>query len=311
MNRLDDKTALITGANGGIGKEVARQLALSGGYATVILACRDEGRANAAKLDLERSTGKTCFRVMKLDVSDLGSVRVALDALNQPVDVLIMNAGGMGGKTPLALTSAGVTNIIASNVLGHAALLEGMISAGLLKETAIYVSSEAARGIPKLGIKRPSVPGGSMEGFVSICNGSFFKTNKFDIMSAYAQAKYIGALWMSEVARRNPALRLLSISPGNTSGTDAPRDLPVPMRIMTKYVVMPFLGPLLGIVHGVQQGAGRLVNAIDDGALKSGGFYASRAKDVIGPLVEQSGISPELGNPVFQANAWQALHRYI
>jgi hypothetical protein len=58
-------------------------------------------------------------------------------------------------------------------------------------------------------------------------------------------------------------------------------------------------------------GAARLVRGIDDPALKSGGFYASRAADLIGPLVEQSGISAELGNPVFQAHAREALHRYL
>ena len=53
------KAALITGANAGIGKEVARQLALRPDFSRIYLACRNQDRANTAKAELEAVTGRT------------------------------------------------------------------------------------------------------------------------------------------------------------------------------------------------------------------------------------------------------------
>ena len=56
------KSILITGANGGLGKECARQLALQDGIEKIYLGCRNEEKAKAAKQDLEESTGQISFR---------------------------------------------------------------------------------------------------------------------------------------------------------------------------------------------------------------------------------------------------------
>ena len=161
------QTALITGASSGIGKEVARQLALTDAYRRIYLACRDEAKGERAKRDLERVTGKAVFRIVRMDVADLASVRAALASLEGTVDDLVMNAGGSGGPTPLARTKDGVTEIFASNVLGHVALLEGLIAAGRLGGTAIYVGSEAARGVPAFKMQRPQLNAWSVDEFAS------------------------------------------------------------------------------------------------------------------------------------------------
>ena len=62
MSARPGKTALITGANAGIGKEVARQLALRPEIARIYLACRNQDRATTAKAELEAATGRTHLR---------------------------------------------------------------------------------------------------------------------------------------------------------------------------------------------------------------------------------------------------------
>ena len=118
------RTVLITGANAGLGKEVARQLALRPETEKVYLACRNRAKAAAAQADLETSTGRKIFEIVIMDVTDLESVRAAVTALTAPVDAVIMNAGGGGGPSAMAPTRDGATRIFATNVLGHVVLLE-------------------------------------------------------------------------------------------------------------------------------------------------------------------------------------------
>ena len=304
-------TALITGANAGIGKEVARQLALTGRYRTIHLACRNEAKARAARAELQAATGKVIFETVLMDVSSLASVATALASLEDPIDDLVMIAGGLGGKTPLAVNGAGVTDIFASNVLGHAALLDGLLKAGKLRRAAVYAGSEAARGVSKLRLKRPELKSGSVEELVGFCDGSFFKGGKPDGTLAYGQVKLVAALWMAATARLHPGLRFITMSPGNTSGTDVARDLPPPLRVLLKFVLTPVVMPLLGLVHPVEKGAERLVRALDDPSLKSGRFYASRADALTGAVVDQSEIFPEIARPTYQDNAGMAVHRFV
>jgi NAD(P)-dependent dehydrogenase (short-subunit alcohol dehydrogenase family) len=306
MTQAAGKTVLITGANAGIGKEVARQLALRDDIGRIYLACRNPSRAQAAKAELEAATGRPVFDIVIMDVSDPESVRAALPAIDGPLDALVMNAGGSGGDSPLALTSSGVTRIFAVNVLGHVVLLDALLAEDRLTETALYAGSEAARGIPKFRMQRPAFAATSADEIATVIDGSYFKGRKPSPALAYGQAKYIAALWMASLARQHPKQRFVTMSPGNTSGTGTLRDQPLPLRLAARYVM-----PALGLSHSLTTGAGRLVDGITDPALRSGVFYASAAAAVTGPVVDQAGIFPDLGHVTFQDNASQAIHRFI
>ena len=124
MQTTAEKTVLITGANVGLGKDIARQLASRPETARIYLACRNQDRAATAKADLIAVTGRRIFEIVLMDVSDPVSVRTGLAGIDGSLDAVVMNAGGMGGKTPMKLTPDGATYMFAQNVLGHVVLLE-------------------------------------------------------------------------------------------------------------------------------------------------------------------------------------------
>jgi len=306
MSALPGKTVLITGANAGIGKDVARQLALRPDMARIYLACRNKDRATTAKAELEAKTGRRIFDIVLMDVADLGSVRDGLAGINGSLDALVMNAGGMGGKTPMDLTADGATYMFGQNVLGHVVLLEALLKEDRLGEVAVFAGSEAARGVPKMRMKRPSFVSNSADELATVIDGSYFADRKTDLALAFGQVKYIGALWMAYLARQHPDRRFITVSPGSTSGTQAPNDFKLPLRLAAKYVM-----PALGMAHKLDVGARRLVDGVTDPTLSSGVFYASAANTMTGPLVDQADIFPDLANPSFQDHANQAIHRFI
>ena len=144
--------------------------------------------------------------LQRLDVSNLDSVKQAVSSLNEPIDALVMNAGGLGGKDFLKQTNDGVSQITASNLLGHVLLTEELLDQSKLTCVALYAGSEGARGAPKICIPRPELSSGSVEEFTAICDGSSFGPIS-DPMSPYCMVKLMGALWMSSMARKHLDVR--------------------------------------------------------------------------------------------------------
>ncbi len=118
---LSGRTAVVTGANSGIGAVTARELAAHG--ATVVLACRNLESARSAAA---RMTGST--RVEALDLSSLQSVADFASRWEGPLDLLVNNAGVM---TPPRYreTADGHELQFGTNHLGHVALTAGLLPA--------------------------------------------------------------------------------------------------------------------------------------------------------------------------------------
>jgi NAD(P)-dependent dehydrogenase (short-subunit alcohol dehydrogenase family) len=110
---LDNHTAIITGANSGIGRAAAR--ALAGAGAHVVLAVRDTGKGARAAASIQGST-----EVRPLDLASLESVRQFAADWDGPIDLLINNAGVM--VPPLSRTADGFELQFGTNHLGHFAL---------------------------------------------------------------------------------------------------------------------------------------------------------------------------------------------
>ena len=148
------KVALVTGANKGIGHEIARQLARLG--FTVFAAARDPGRGEASAAEL-RAEGLD-VRCVQLDVTDAASVLAAaghIDAQVGRLDVLVNNAGmGIFRKPPAVLTADDVRTVYDTNVFGVIAVTQALLpllersAAGRIVNISSTLGSLAAAGDP-------------------------------------------------------------------------------------------------------------------------------------------------------------------
>jgi NAD(P)-dependent dehydrogenase (short-subunit alcohol dehydrogenase family) len=134
---LSGKTALVTGANAGIGYETARALA-SAGASVVVAARRDAAGLDAADR-IVKSTGNPHVSHVLLDLSDLESVARCVSAWSGPLHMLVNNAGVMA-VPELTRTKQGHELQFATNYLGHFALTFGLHQALASADGARIVS---------------------------------------------------------------------------------------------------------------------------------------------------------------------------
>ncbi len=304
-----NRTFLITGANAGLGKETARQLALQKETDRIIMGCRSPEKAKVAKKDLEEATERNIFEILIMDVSDAESVRNAVQQLEGSVDALILNAGGMGGKTPNRRTESGMNELAASNILGNAVLVEGLIKVGKLNKVAMLASSEGVIMGMKKGLKESGQNTHSSEELQSILNGSYFG-EKYNVMKGYQLVKYIATLYMSSLARKYPDYKFISMSPGAVPGTSIADNSPIMFKIMWNKIY-PIMIALFGVGHKIDKGAERFLDAITNDRYRSGRFYASKESKFTGEIVDQFQILPALANVDSQDNAYKAVHKFL
>ena len=148
--RIDGKTCLITGANSGLGKAAAAELARRG--ANMILACRP-GHTKTCD-EIKTLSGSENVEMMEVDLSDLRSVHSLCDSLsnrNIKIDIAVLNAGLMpkkATKTPQGYEAMFAVHFLSNRIMVDRWLKDGVISpssqAGKTPRI-IFVSSEAHR----------------------------------------------------------------------------------------------------------------------------------------------------------------------
>ncbi|MFT3710795.1 MAG: oxidoreductase [Archangium sp.] len=121
MPSLEGQVWIVTGANSGLGLESVRGLAAKG--ATVVMGCRDPGRAQGAADDVKKTVPNAKLELESLDLASLKSIEAfaqKMTTAHPRVDGLINNAGVMA--TPPKKTADGFELQFGTNHLGHFAL---------------------------------------------------------------------------------------------------------------------------------------------------------------------------------------------
>jgi len=246
---LSGKTMLVTGANSGIGFETSLALAKKGAH--VIMACRDQTKADDAKERLISLVPAAHITLVTLDLADLDSVRKCAEAViktHDTLDVLINNAGVMA--TPNSKTKQGFEMQIGTNYLGHYALT------GLL--------------LPFL----QATPGSRIVSLSSL-GANYGKFDFDDIMSerkkyktydAYSQAKLANLVFALELARKLEASRSETISIAVHPGGS-----PTNLQRTSGFLMAKVITPLLS--QSADKAALPSLLAATDPAAKNGSYW--------------------------------------
>jgi NAD(P)-dependent dehydrogenase (short-subunit alcohol dehydrogenase family) len=194
------RTAVVTGANSGLGLAAAR--ALAGAGAEVVLACRDMAKGEAAVASIRADLPDASLALEELDLSSLAAVRAFAErfgAAHESLDLLINNAGVMA--PPRRETADGFELQLGTNHLGHFALTGLLLEAMQGREDArvVTVSSTAHK-------------------FGHIAFDNLQGERRYFRWSAYGQSKLANLLFARELDKRlraaGASVKSLAAHPG-------------------------------------------------------------------------------------------------
>ncbi len=273
------KCFIVTGANTGIGFEVARALATR--RARVLLACRNQAKAKDAMDRIRRKTPGADLAFLPLDLADLASVRSAAEcAAKEPhIDVLINNAGVQGPE--LRHTAQGFELTFGVNHLGCFAFT-GLLLRKLMEtpgSRVVVTSSGQHKG-------------------ATIDWDDLNAEKGFKWLPRYGASKLVNLLFVFELDRRLRAVgaptTAVACHPG-LAGTDLGRDSTLGKLLM----------PLIGVfLNTPAMGAWGALQAATEQPIKPGGYYGPTGFfELRGPSHEHA-CSKEARDPQLATRLW-------
>jgi NAD(P)-dependent dehydrogenase (short-subunit alcohol dehydrogenase family) len=199
-----DRTVIVTGSNTGLGKEAARHIARLG-TAKLILAVRSLEKGEAAKADIEQTTGcgKDIFEVWHLDMASHSSVLMFAERAErdlEKVDVLLPNAAIATGHFVLA---EGNESTLTVNVISTLLLVLAMLPK--MKATA-----QKSGSTPVITITSSGAHAGASFEERSAPEGKLFATlnegKDFDAMQRYPTSKLLEVFCVKDIGEHHPKM---------------------------------------------------------------------------------------------------------
>jgi NAD(P)-dependent dehydrogenase (short-subunit alcohol dehydrogenase family) len=244
------RTAVITGANTGLGYETAAALAAKGAH--VVLAVRNVEKGKAAADLIARATPGASVAIQELDLTSLDSVRAAADQLradHDSIDLLINNAGVM--FTPKSTTKDGFELQFGTNHLGHFALTNLLLDRVLAAPgSRIVTVSSVGHRFARAGIRFDDLQW----------------ERSYSRVGAYGQSKLANLMFTYELQRRLQGTNTIAAAahPGG-SRTELTRNLPPLIGAATRFVEPLF--------QGADMGALPTLRAATDPGVLGGQYY--------------------------------------
>ena len=181
MNSLRGKTAIVTGANSGMGFATAKALADAGAH--VIMLCRDERRGKDALLKLKEDPHRSLDLIL-CDLGDYSSIRAFTEEVKRKyrhIDILVNNAGFI--SLDRQETKEGVERQFGINHLGHFLLTLSLLCR-MGEGSRIVVVASGAHKTGRIHFNDINLHRG------------------FNVIKAYSQSKLANVLFTKELARR-------------------------------------------------------------------------------------------------------------
>lgn len=246
---LTGRRAIVTGANAGLGLQIAHGLAARG--ADVLLACRNTTKADAAADAIRARTPGAQVSVGELDLADLESVAAFAAAQSGHVDLLVNNAGLMAIDE--ARTAQGVEMQFGVNHLGHFALTARLMplllaTPGSRVGNMSSMGHRAARGTADPRLER-----------------------RYDRWQSYFQSKLANIRFTTELQRRLAAAGSSTVAVAAHPGASS-TDLGTEGSGLSNTVMR--LAPLL--TQSAELGARPMLRAMTDPSVRGGEFYGPR-----------------------------------
>ena len=247
----EQPTAIVTGANAGLGFETTKALAAKD--FKVIMACRNLEKAKEARQQILNWHGNAKLEIQELDLASLESVRSFVSEFrskNEKLDLLINNAGVM--MPPYQRTEDDFELQLGVNYLGH------FLLTGLLKEQLTTSKSSRIVTLSSIAHKNAEIDFNDLQ-----------SENSYSKFKAYGQSKLACLIFSLELERRLKVNSLSHVSslaahPG-VSSTELMRHLPGWLMLIAK-PLQPFIS------HSAEKGAQPTLKAALDKEL-SGGSY--------------------------------------
>jgi NAD(P)-dependent dehydrogenase (short-subunit alcohol dehydrogenase family) len=275
---MKNKTVIITGANKGIGKEAAKEIAKLG--AKVYMACRSLDSANQVRDEIINETGNQNVFVKHLDLASVDSIINFAEQFKKEeskLDVLINNAG-LWTKTK-KLTELNVEQTFAVNVFGHHLLTKLLLD-------------ELKNAAPSRIINTASHYAGGLD--IDDINSD--KRNYNETL-AYKQTKQANRMLTREWARRleKDNISIYSMTPGFVPSTELFRE---------QNAVGKFLIKVFSLIEGrtIQEGADTLVWLASSEKIdgSNGGFFNQRKEEKC-----------KFNNPTDEKKLWDKCEEYL
>ena len=248
----DMKVAIVTGANSGIGYEVAKGLLKEGFH--VVMACRNLEKANNAKEEILTDLPASKLEVMAIDLSDFESIKTFVKEFKskfQHLDILVNNAGVLFNKP--RKNKADIEMQFATNHLGH------FLLTSLLIELMPDSNNSRIVSLSSLAHKKAEI---------------FFDDLNCDLQTKwdapYAQSKLACLIFADELQRRLQLAgkNIISVSahPGGTDSGLFEQMPPILMTVLRYTFVHIFL-------HSTESAAKPILKAALDRGLKGGEYF--------------------------------------